>query len=245
VMDMGHHRGEVDSARFDADAVTRGGPGVVSGMRSAEQRFAGHATGPQAVTADPVPLDEQHARPEPGRGLGRDQPRSAAAHHQQIPGDAVRRSQVVRLPDSRIQRLPRRSDIKRHCASSAISRSAAMPTPGRHRRVGRPSLGPAEQGEADAAVFLGRGRTLLARRQMRLQTLHLGRVEQGGRVGVEVTLDAARGPVASQHRRDRGHHRFLRKSGLERRVVRTRSRARDSRDITVPTGMSTGSATSA
>ncbi len=86
-----HDPHEVHLHASDIHPVAGGHTGIGSSMGGGEQRFAGDAASPQALTPGPVPLHQQHARPEPSGGLRRDDPRRAAPDHEQVPDRTVGR----------------------------------------------------------------------------------------------------------------------------------------------------------
>ena len=65
-------------------------------MTGSDERFRGHAPRPQAVATQPFTLDQEHLRPEAGRGLTCNQPRAPASDDDKIPHDRLRHSFPLR-----------------------------------------------------------------------------------------------------------------------------------------------------
>ncbi len=62
--DMSHHLLQIHNRLRRSQAVAVGGAHLVSDFGGLEQRLAGHAAGPGAVTADAVLLDQRDPRPQ-------------------------------------------------------------------------------------------------------------------------------------------------------------------------------------
>ena len=66
------------------DAKPRGGSGFLRDFGRVDERLAGDASGPRAVTADPVLFDQCNPRTKPRREGSRSQPAGARANDSQI-----------------------------------------------------------------------------------------------------------------------------------------------------------------
>ena len=117
------------STAGDANAQSVRAPKLADRARRSQDRLRGHAAGVQAVAAEPVALDERHARAKAGRTDGADEAGRAAPDHDEVVGALRLRVPPVRRAHETIQGvigviagLPHAVLLRRVC-----SRVASLP----------------------------------------------------------------------------------------------------------------------